>query len=443
MQQVRTSSILSVLESGKFILILFVSAGVFLSAGVVHLLPDAAEDIDTGFPWAYTMCGIGFLLTLIIEQVAGVWHHKRRCATDGQQHNHRHHVHGGTASYGSDGHKHNVHHLDTLHEDQTDATPFREDGEEGFSPQPSEEHVCQSCCLNRWARYLLLDKVSKCCARRNRCSGMETIQTPLTSIDKQHKLSSAEYLLGPGLVSLILALALGFHSFFAGMALGADEDNSSVRGILVAIMAHKGLAAYALTNNLTMTGASRAQLCTIVLMFSIVTPIGIIIGTVLDAQLGHGQWTSYLIAVASGVFLYVGVVELLMHELGSTHVHSHADNHVAADDVHRSRCLSERNFTSFDEDLQIPGDAIERKTGLNPEGVKDVVHPHEESSTDMDGKLKSRMSIPNGRSHDDHSHDHGHTHDHAGQEVTFKVVGTKLVTLCTGFALMSVLAIWI
>ena len=407
--------------------------GVFLSAGVVHLLPDAAEDIDAEFPWAYTLCGIGFLLTLIIEQVAGVWHHQRSCATDGNQH----HVHGESASCRpeADGHhQHDTHwHLDTVHEDGTAATPLREDGEEEFSSHPSKDHVCQSCCLQRWARYLLLDKMSNCCSKRIRCSGMEMIQAPLTAIDDQHKLSSAEYLLGPGLVSLILALALGFHSFLAGMALGADEDNSSVRGILVAILAHKGLAAYALTNNLTMTGASRIQLCTIVLMFSIVTPIGILVGAVLDSELGHGQWTSYLLAVASGVFLYVGIVELLMHELGSTHVHSHADNHVSGADVDRSRCLSERNFYSFVGDL--PGDT-ETKT----EEAKTLPCPDNDSSEAMEEEVKSRMGI---HLHDDDSRDHAHTTAHAGQEVTFKVVGTKLVTLCTGFALMSVLAIWI
>ena len=45
------------------------SAGVFVAAGFVHLLGDAAQslDDDNGFPWAMLICSSGLLISLYIE----------------------------------------------------------------------------------------------------------------------------------------------------------------------------------------------------------------------------------------------------------------------------------------------------------------------------------------------------------------------------------------
>ena len=47
------------------------SSGVFLAAGLVHMLPDASEDLsdlDTTLPVAFVVAGLGFCLLLSIEQ---------------------------------------------------------------------------------------------------------------------------------------------------------------------------------------------------------------------------------------------------------------------------------------------------------------------------------------------------------------------------------------
>ena len=54
------------------------SAGIFLAGGLCHLLPEASHAFDTlptawqhTFPehFAFVCCGIGFLLTLLLERV--------------------------------------------------------------------------------------------------------------------------------------------------------------------------------------------------------------------------------------------------------------------------------------------------------------------------------------------------------------------------------------
>lgn len=50
------------------------SSGVFLAAGLVHMLPDASEDlagVNTALPLASTLCGLGFCMLLLIERTTG------------------------------------------------------------------------------------------------------------------------------------------------------------------------------------------------------------------------------------------------------------------------------------------------------------------------------------------------------------------------------------
>ena len=44
-------------------------SGVFLSAGFVHLLGDAAGDLDDGYPWAMLVCSSALITTMFIEKV--------------------------------------------------------------------------------------------------------------------------------------------------------------------------------------------------------------------------------------------------------------------------------------------------------------------------------------------------------------------------------------
>ena len=58
------------------------SGAVMISAGFVHLLGTAIKELDpmNRFPLAPFLCGLGFLVTLVADQVAGIlserngWH---------------------------------------------------------------------------------------------------------------------------------------------------------------------------------------------------------------------------------------------------------------------------------------------------------------------------------------------------------------------------------
>ncbi len=52
------------------------AAGVFLAAGLLHMLPDANEGFNalSDFPWAYLGCAIGFIMILFLERVVLAGH---------------------------------------------------------------------------------------------------------------------------------------------------------------------------------------------------------------------------------------------------------------------------------------------------------------------------------------------------------------------------------
>lgn len=50
------------------------AGGIFLGAGLIHMLPDAQDGFEgfagkTGFPWVFLICAIGFLVVLFLEKV--------------------------------------------------------------------------------------------------------------------------------------------------------------------------------------------------------------------------------------------------------------------------------------------------------------------------------------------------------------------------------------
>eukprot|EP00051_Salpingoeca_urceolata_P028427 m.486812 g.486812 ORF g.486812 m.486812 type:complete len:382 (+) comp24606_c0_seq1:2-1147(+) len=110
--------------------------------------------------------------------------------------------------------------------------------------------------------------------------------------------------------SLLMLVALSFHSLLAGIGLGLEGDQGRTFGLFVAIMAHKGLAAFALGNSLVTTSLSTARQSMLLVAFSLATPLGIAIGLSVGLK-GESRVAGGCLALASGTFLYVGVFELM------------------------------------------------------------------------------------------------------------------------------------
>lgn len=106
-------------------------------------------------------------------------------------------------------------------------------------------------------------------------------------------------------------VGLSVHALTAGVALAAVQEQEDLAGVmLLAILAHKGFESFSLASVFGMTGAPRRRIVAMVIGFSLITPVGLLLGSRVTALLGAGG-TSILTSLSAGTFLYVSLCELL------------------------------------------------------------------------------------------------------------------------------------
>lgn len=121
--------------------------------------------------------------------------------------------------------------------------------------------------------------------------------------------------------SLILLLALTFHSVFEGLAIGLQQDYSQLIQIFLAVIFHKGIMAFSLGLNLAQShGMTIKYFVTSVTIFSLASPVGMGIGIGLSdmkQSIARDVANGVLQGIAGGTFLYITFFEVLPHEFSS------------------------------------------------------------------------------------------------------------------------------
>jgi len=192
------------------------AGGVFLGAGLIHMLPDAQEgfsDIlpDSEYPWFAVACALGFLSILFLEQVL-------------------------------------------FRRDHHDASTF-------------------------------------------------------AGTARGHRM----------LYPYILMLTLSIHSVITGIALGTEDRITQAVVILIAVLAHKSTAAFALGISLLRNQIPTRRAAALIGIFSLATPLGILLGALFMRMLSgraEGLFEAVFDALAAGTFLYIAIVDILDEELG-------------------------------------------------------------------------------------------------------------------------------
>ncbi len=117
-------------------------------------------------------------------------------------------------------------------------------------------------------------------------------------------------------IPCILALILIIHALIEGAALGVNTTVSTALVIFIAIIAHKGSESFALAVILNRSSMTLTQIITIIGLFSIMTPLGILLGALLteSLQFKTGQLvTAGFNAFAAGTFLYMSTLHHINH----------------------------------------------------------------------------------------------------------------------------------
>lgn len=325
------------------------SGGVLTAASLVHLLPDSLEgleDVVPDFPLAFFLCGLGFFVTMAFEEAGAAFAAPRSAEQSASK---------------SD--------LDAplLHKGKAEYRGVQ------LSPPPSPTRSMSETAVQSEAASTRASHVP--------CSPAlgASLQAPMASVASgtgrsplDPESTTALALAGAALhgaeldedfpdategagsvalmhgvriggsgtggtkwaIAVIVLCCLSFHSFVAGVALGVASSPGQVMDILVAVVAHKGLATSALVTAMLRGGASWMSLLGLGLFFSAVTPSGIGVGMAASTGLGDSPVTSGLLAFAAGTFLHVGAVEMIVHELqtiSGTHGEHEGHGHGTSD----------------------------------------------------------------------------------------------------------------
>lgn len=115
--------------------------------------------------------------------------------------------------------------------------------------------------------------------------------------------------------AIVLLVALGFHAFVAGMSLGGQKEVKDVVDILGPIVAHKTLAAVALGSSIVKANAPNHVFYTLITLFSLTTPIGVVVGLVIAHYSDNQVWAAACQSLAAGTFIYVAVYEIMPDSL--------------------------------------------------------------------------------------------------------------------------------
>ncbi len=117
-----------------------------------------------------------------------------------------------------------------------------------------------------------------------------------------------------------LLAMLSLHATITGSVLGIANTFSEFFLMTFAILAHKGFETFALMTGLSRYWQDKTRLQLALCVFALMTPIGILLGGVLQYHLASSHqsvWLSYLNAVAAGTLLFIGIS------------HSHGHQHKA------------------------------------------------------------------------------------------------------------------
>lgn len=109
--------------------------------------------------------------------------------------------------------------------------------------------------------------------------------------------------------AIIAFVMLSIHSLFAGAALGLGEHISVVIVLLLAILAHKWAASFALATQITQSHLGKKMGVLFFLIFTVMTPLGIVFGSIVSSTLNHHSLIEPIFSsIAAGTFLYLGTL---------------------------------------------------------------------------------------------------------------------------------------
>ena len=264
------------------------SAGIFISVGLVHLLPESTEKLNnftkSSFPFSFFISILGYSLILFIEKILFV---KEDIDERKEQ-----------SDIGSDSRQISEY-LHSFKDIETDKN------EENFKNLFSKN-----------------GKITKFVGNNSGKRSEDTLldhpfdNQPISSINNNN-----DTIYHHSITSYILVIALSVHSIFEGIALGLQRTSIRLLYLFLAILCHKWVEALTIGINFNNSQLEYDTIIKFILIFASMTPIGIILGLIFagTSDLIEG----FFFAVSSGTFIYISASEVVIEEFSVSKYKKH------------------------------------------------------------------------------------------------------------------------
>lgn len=267
------------------------SGGVFLSACFIHLLPEVREhmekilrtlNINTDFPATEFITLFGFFIIILMEQYVSL------CMRKPNKHSSNNHDHDESET----GSENNI------------------KRKKAILNLPVEES----------------DDTNRLVSRRLSVSSVHSVESMRSEILKRVNVDNHNHVRfsneekESSLRSVLLLLALSLHTIFDGLTVGLEKTVNNIWSMFTAVIIHKVLIGFTLGLQMFENAQwSVRRTILLMLIFSVISPIGIVIGILiedLNVQSVTEHFVSALLkALATGTFMYVTFFEILGREI--------------------------------------------------------------------------------------------------------------------------------
>lgn len=139
----------------------------------------------------------------------------------------------------------------------------------------------------------------------------------------QHEAHGHSHGAGP-VYPIVLLVVLSVHSVLLGTALGAQSSWAGALLVFLAVVAHKGAAGAALGVGFHRSGSSYRQALPRLVFFSVMTPLGILIGAGVGAVLSGPSaqvFEATFDSLGAGTFLYIAALDIIKTEFDEPEDH--------------------------------------------------------------------------------------------------------------------------
>ena len=264
------------------------SAGLFLSIGLIHILPECSEKLKnfSDIPLAYIICFLSYTLILFIEKVAFNSH----------------------SLFHSEGHSHGKENY--YDDDNKDDDEHRSEGELRESEEYNKSNENKEKIDKKEQIYFPAsnkNQIQEITSLRN----LADSSTDLNQIDKTIKNRNLPK--KNSITSYLLLIALGFHGLFEGISLGMQSTIKETLFLFFFFSLHKWAASLSLGISFVKSGVNKKQFIIMILIFSLISPLGICMGMILT-KFSSDILEGIFLSITVGTFIYIACSEIIIDE---------------------------------------------------------------------------------------------------------------------------------